>query len=175
MDCAVDGYLCSKHSQTSNSTQINRITWMKNFCLSTLLSLPRKQIFYLELIKFLVSTWPIWKQNLLFKLCPVTIVWSSKSLIKWARRNARKEGCIWPNNFRVYTITIPNAMVGFTKANDKCSDKSAEKWLEVSMKCFSIDFWSFLKMVEKLQTSAWKTPCFHWDLENLWVWQSWEH
>lgn len=53
MGHAVDRFLCSKHSQTSNSIEINRITWMNNFSLRTLSSLPRKQqIFYLELIKF---------------------------------------------------------------------------------------------------------------------------
>lgn len=103
------------------------------------------------------------------------MVGSSESLVKWAGGNARKEDYIWPNNLRIYIGAVANAMVGFTKANDEHSDKNTKKCLEFSMKCFSIDFWSFLKMVEKLQTSFLKESiCFHWDLENLWVWQSWE-
>lgn len=44
------------------------------------------------------------------------MVWSWKSLVKWARGNDRKEKYIWPNNLRIYIATIVNAKVGFTKA-----------------------------------------------------------
>lgn len=53
MDHFADQFLCPEYSQTSNSTEINCITWMNIFSLRALSSLPRKQqIFYFVLIKF---------------------------------------------------------------------------------------------------------------------------